>query len=67
LENEDQNDLQLNLASDGYTYLELLGNNCWRKKATQVVRITLLLGKCKSLVVMRISQKGVTTVAREVY
>jgi hypothetical protein len=67
LRNEDQNELQLNLASDDCTYLELLGNNCWRKKATQVVCIPLLLGEGKSLVVMRISQKGGTTVAEKVH
>jgi hypothetical protein len=45
------------------SYLDFLRHNSWRKKTTQVVCIPLLLRESKTLVVLWIPQKGVTTVA----
>lgn len=41
--------------------LKLLGHNCWRQKATQIVSIPLVLGESETFVIARISQQRIPT------
>lgn len=49
----------------GLLNLKLLGYNSWWQKATEVVRLTLPLGECKSLVVTGIPQQIVTAATHQ--